>query len=278
MLEVASKSESNANNLFAPEKRNMVTGSGEQKMYKVIVAEDLAALRRHVRDVLTQTLGEVEMIEAKDGVEATELALSIKPDLVIMDVAMPVLNGIKAAQRIWEKLPRTRILFWSQYHREVYIRDLSRILPDEAIHGYVLKTAGDEKLAYAINCIVMYDNPYIDPAVRTIRSRLATKGEGLTDAEYETLLDIAVGMTDKAISLRRHISVRGVQNRVSLLFSKLLKGEDGIFREASGVEIINQRSRIVLEALKRGLIDTEEIQQLDNEFNEWFNADYRQER
>ncbi len=119
----------------------------------------------------------------------------------------------------------------SQYHREAYVRELGKIVPDEAIHGYLLKSEGDEKLEEAINAVFNEENPYIDPVVRGVQARLKCKDSSLTDVEFETLVDIATGLTDKAIAARRHISVRGVQNRLSMLLDKLVKGEDAHLRK-----------------------------------------------
>lgn len=244
---------------------------------KVLVVEDLPGLRNHLSDIVKKTVpGSVEIFEARNGLEAVELANTMVPTLIVMDISMPVLNGIKAAQRIWEKHPRMKILFWSQYHREIYIRDLGRIVPDHAIHGYVLKGESDEKLAYAISCVLLYDNPYIDPVVRGIKARLSRKSEALTDVEYETLQDIALGLTDKAIAMRRHISARGVQNRISLLFAKLLQTTRQVEESVEGLEIYNQRSRIIFEALKRGLLDTDELPALDKELSNWLEEEFSQ--
>jgi DNA-binding NarL/FixJ family response regulator len=205
------------------------------------------------------------------------MALAINPDLVIMDISMPQLNGIKAAQQIWAQAPSRKILFWSQYHREAYVRELGKIVPDEAIHGYALKGETDEKFSYAIRSVLLHDNPYIDPVVRGVQLRLHSKDGSLSDTEYETLLDLTIGLTDKAIALRRHISVRGVQNRLSMLLDKLLRGSDSYIRESAGMEIFNPRTRIVFEALRRGLIDPDELMPMEKDLNEWLTGEFEVE-
>jgi DNA-binding NarL/FixJ family response regulator len=151
-------------------------------------------------------------------------------------------------------------------------------VPDEAIHGYALKSETDEKLAYAITSVLLQDNPYIDPLVRGVQQRLQCKDQSITDVEYETLLDIAIGMTDRAIACRRHISVRGVQNRLSMLLNKLVAGEDAYLRELADMEIYNPRTRVVYEALKRGLLDTDELPALQKDFDDWLSEEYDFER
>ncbi len=240
----------------------------------ILIAEDLTGMRNYAADLMRKLFaGQCEVIEATNGNDCVSMAIEHCPDLIIMDIAMPLANGIRAAQEIWSRIPNMKILFWSQYHREIYVRDLARILPDEAIHGYILKSESDEKFEYAVNCILKHNNPYIDPVVRNIKSRLTKKDESLSDIEYETLIDICLGLTDKAIARRRHVSVRGVQNRVSILEAKLLKGQNVVAREASGLEVYNTRARAIFEAFKRGLIDHDMLEEMDNEMREWMAAE-----
>jgi DNA-binding NarL/FixJ family response regulator len=240
----------------------------------VLIAEDLTGMRNYAAEAVKRIFANnVEILEAVNGQDCVSLALEHNPDLVIMDISMPVTNGIRAAQQIWSRIPTMKILFWSQYHREIYVRDLARILPDEAIHGYILKSESDDKFEYAVNCILKHNNPYIDPVVRNIKSRLTKKDESLSDIEYETLVDICLGLTDKAIARRRHVSVRGVQNRVSILEAKLLKGQNVVARESSGLEVYNTRSRAIFEAFRRGLVDHDVIEEMDQELREWMAAE-----
>lgn len=250
-------------------------------MAKVLVVEDVSGLRQHVTRLLSERIpGPPEVIEATNGAEGLKLFRTVGPDMIIMDISMPEMSGIKAAQQIWSENPRVKILFWSQYHREAYVRELGKIVPDEAIHGYALKSESDDKLVYAITSILLHDNPYIDPLVRGVQARLQCKDQSLTDVELETLLDIVLGLTDKAIAARRHISVRGVQNRLSMLLSKLVAGEEAHLRESAGMEIFNPRARLVTEALKRGLVDVDELNSLDDELKDWLadEFDYEHQR
>lgn len=247
-------------------------------MIRALIIEDMAALREHAVRVLKRVCAAVEATEAANGADGLRLARSLKPDMIVMDISMPELNGIKAAQQIWLEQPRCKILFWSQYHREAYVRELGKIVPDEAIHGYVLKSESDDKFAYAVQSVLVHDNPYIDPVIRGVQARLQTKDDSLTDVEFETLLDIAAGLTDKAIALRRHISVRGVQNRLSMLLDKLVKGEDMHLRETAQMEIFNPRTRVVFEALKRGLLDPDSVVQLENEMFVWLTSEFDYQR
>ncbi len=93
------------------------------------------------------------------------------------------------------------------------MRELGKIVPDDAIHGYALKTESDEKLLYAVTSVLVQDNPYIDPIVRNVQQTLKIPDESLNESEYGVLIDLLLGLTDKAIAMRQHISVRGAQNK-----------------------------------------------------------------
>lgn len=240
-----------------------------------MIVEDVPALRHHVAALIRDKIdSNIRIIETSTGAEGVTMAAELSPDLIVMDILMPQMNGIKAAQQIWSQKPATKILFWSQFHRESYVREISKILPDEAIHGYALKSEKDDKLLYAINSVLLHNNPYIDPLVRKVEARLKIRDQSLTDVEYETLMDIALGLTDRAIATRRHISVRGVQNRLSLLLSKLIAGKDAHLKETAGVEVFNPRTRIVLEALKREIIDANDLSSMDAELDVWLSDEF----
>ncbi|MBU6452897.1 MAG: response regulator transcription factor [Cyanobacteria bacterium REEB67] len=246
---------------------------------KILIAEDLPSLQDHARALLERSFAEKnvpisEIQKASTGLDAVKKAAQNQFDLILMDIAMPELNGIKAASEIWARQPRAKILFWSQYHYEAYIRELGKIVPDEAIHGYVLKTESDEKMIDAINSVVFFDLPYIAPAVEAVKARLKERSSAVTDLEYETLLDIAAGLTDKAIAQKEHISYRGAQNRLSMLLAKLLKGEDGYLKESAGIEVYNPRVRLIFEALRRGLITQNDLSSHGQGVEEWLYSEF----
>ncbi len=238
-------------------------------MPKVLVVEDLPALRQHVISVLRNVIPGIHVVEAPNGTEGIKLFRSEKPDMVILDIMMPDITGIKVAQTIWSENPAAKILFWSQFHRESYVREIGKVVPDEAIHGYALKTESDEKLAYAITSVLLQDNPYIDPIVRGVQSTLRQREGILNESENETLVDVVLGLTDKAIAMRQHISVRGVQNKISALSDKLVKGLDEHVKESAEMEVFNTRARIILEAFRQGFIEREDIAEMERDMSDW---------
>ncbi|HEY9772431.1 MAG TPA: response regulator transcription factor [Planktothrix sp.] len=238
-------------------------------MFKVLLVDDVPALRQHFIEVLDRLSEPLDITEAASGAEAVKLSAAATFDLIVMDIVMPEMNGIHAAQAIWSDKPNTKILFWSQFHKESFVRELGKILPDEAIHGYALKTESDEKLLEAVQSVLLQDVPYIDPIVRGIEEHVQKGDVALTGAEYETLLDVMLGLNDRGIALHQYISVRGVQNRISSVSQKLVKNHDNYLKEAAGVELYNTRMRIALEALRCGLIDISELERLDTNLDDW---------
>lgn len=243
-------------------------------MHKILVVEDLEPLRTHMRAVLQKTLGEVEIIEAVNGTQGLAEFERVKPDMLILDIVMPEMTGTKLAKLIWSKHPNTKILFWSQFHQESYVREIGKMVPDEAIHGYALKTESEEKLAHAIKSVLILDNPYIDPLVRNIQHSVKHKDSLITPDEYSILVSLILGLTDKAIADREHISVRGVQNRISSLSQKLVKNLDSHSKESAGMEVLNTRARIILEAFRQRYIDVDDIAELEAEMIGWMSRRY----
>lgn len=253
----------------------------------VLIADSLTGLRNHAAKIVKAlTERPTNILEATDGPSLVELATAYSPELVIMDVALPLLNGIKAAAEIWSLKPDTKILFWTQSHREVHMRDLGRIVPRQAVWGYVLKNQADDKLRYAITSVWFHSNPYIDPEVRL--SLLATQQTPLSENEFETLQDLVLGLTEKAISMRRHISVRGVQCRTAAVYNKLLPGKrgsaaaGGTGATASGdpmlSDVFNPRARMFFEAVRRGLVEPDTLAVWERDLDIWLRTELGIER
>ena len=268
----------------------------------ILIADSLPGLRSYAGKIVKSlTERYVNIVEAEDGQAVVELARAHAPELVIMDVSLTQLNGIKAAAEIWHHKPDTKILFWTQYHREVYVRDLRRIVPVEAVHGYVLKNHTDDKLRYAILSVWLHSNPYTDPDVR--QSMLPNPREMLSDHEFETLQDLVLGLTEKAISMRRNISVRGVQCRTAAVYNKLLPNKragagsttsagagsvgaiHGPEASASGAssdpilsEVFNPRARAFFEAVKRGLVEPDTLAAWEKDLDVWLRTELGIER
>ncbi len=238
---------------------------------KVLIVEDDPLHRSYLHEAICASLPECEMvIEAQNGKEGEKLARDHKSAHVVMDLQMNNRNGIEAARTIWNERPDTRILFWSNYSDEAYVRGVSRIVPDGAAYGYVLKSASDERLRLALRSIFIEAQCVIDREVRGMQQKSLGHAKGFSDTEYEILVDIALGLTDRAIARRRGLSLRSVQNRLQQLYEKLEvyqsssdDNEDGRF---------NLRARAVTVALLRKLLNYSALERAETELSEWLSS------
>lgn len=238
---------------------------------KVLIVEDDPLHRSYLHEAICASLPECEMvIEAQNGKEGEKLARDHKSAHVVMDLQMNNRNGIEAARTIWNERPDTRILFWSNYSDEAYVRGVSRIVPDGAAYGYVLKSASDERLRLALRSIFIEAQCVIDREVRGMQQKSLGHAKGFSDSEYEILVDIALGLTDRAIARRRGLSLRSVQNRLQQLYEKLEvyqnsseDNEDGRF---------NLRARAVTVALLRKLLNYSALERAEAELSEWLSS------
>lgn len=237
---------------------------------KILIAEDDPFHRTFLSDTVQSTLPNCErVLEAEGGQAAIELAERNDIDGVVMDLQMPEVSGITAASKIWEKQPNMRILFWSNYSDEAYVLGISRIVPRQTVYGYVLKTASADRLGLAMTGVFLEDQCIIDREVRGVQQRALDVHQGLTNTEIEALTDIALGLTDKAIALRRGISTRSVQSRLKQLYEKL--GVDQVAHKEAG-PLFNSRTRAIAIALSRGLLNLEGLSLSEDKLNAWFKS------
>ena len=235
---------------------------------KVLIVEDDPLHRSYLHEAVSAALPECEtVIEAENGLSGEKLARDHKSAHIVMDLQMATRNGIEAARTIWKERPETRILFWSNYSDEAYVRGVSRIVPDGAAYGYVLKSASDERLKLALRSIFVESQCVIDREIRGVQQKRLGQTNGFTDSEYEILVDIALGLTDRAIARRRNLSLRSVQNRLQQLYDKLdvyqSTGED------SEDARFNLRTRAVTTALLRKLLNYSALEKAEADLQEW---------
>lgn len=205
---------------------------------------------------------------AQNGAAALELALKHENPLVVSDIQMPEMNGIEFAKALWEKKPTTRIVFWSQFKDEMYVRSLVKIVPPETVYGYILKSNTKEKIASAIETVLCDEQCWIDPEVRKVQGLTGHSQTALSDIEYEALVDISLGLTDNLIAQRRYLSRRGVQSRLNSLYNKLGIDQEQFHSDKHG-DALNLRNRAVAVALRRGLINAFELENEETVFQEW---------
>ncbi|BCR03522.1 two-component system response regulator [Desulfuromonas versatilis] len=205
---------------------------------------------------------------ANNGQLALELALKQENPLVVSDIQMPELNGIEFARTLWQKKPSARIVFWSQYKDEMYVRALARIVPPETVYGYILKSSPRERISSAIQTVLIDEQCWIDPEVRKVQGRAGHSQTALSDIEYEALVDISLGLTDNLIAQRRYLSRRGVQSRLNSLYTKLGIDQEQFHGDKFG-DAFNLRNRAVASALRRGLLNAFELEHEEEDFQAW---------
>lgn len=235
-----------------------------------MIVEEVPALRQHALSMIKKALDESQLqavFEADNAEDALRIFLEHRPQFVIVDTVNPGINGIKIAQYIWSQEPSTKILFWVNQHREFHIKELKRALPSEAVDGYILQTADADKVCRAIESLVKFSNSYVDANISLPATPTCAGDAHLTELEQETLGDLLLGLTDKAIARKRNLTVRGVQNRLSSLATKLLGRERS--QTESGIEFYNLRVRMIFEALKRGVYTVEDIPELERNLYCW---------
>jgi DNA-binding NarL/FixJ family response regulator len=163
---------------------------------KVLIVEDDPLHRSYLHEQVSAALPECgEIYEAENGQQGETLARLHGSAYVVMDLQMNGRNGIEAARTIWRERAETRILFWSNYADEAFVRGVSRIVPNGAAYGYVLKSTSEERLKLALRSIFIENQCVIDNEVRGMQQRSFAQVSGFSDSEYEILMDIALGLT-----------------------------------------------------------------------------------
>ena len=219
---------------------------------RVLLADDQDIIRTGLTIILNHQ-SDIEVVgQAADGNEAVELAKHLKPDVILMDIKMPHLNGIQATRQIVTALPKTQIIILTTYDTDDWVFDGIRA----GAIGYLLKDASGDNLAEAVRGALRGESQ-IDPTVarKVLREfqQLAQHRspapqppveeeplEQLTDREEEVLKLVAAGLANKEIAQQLSLSEGTVKNHISAILAKLHA---------------NDRTQAVLTALKRGLVD-----------------------
>ncbi len=188
---------------------------------RIMLADDHSVVRQGFRAILSQQADMQIVGEASNGREAMSLAEELKPDVIVMDVAMPELNGIEAARRLGTSIPNTRVLALSMHKDSVYVREMLKA----GARGYLLKDAGEHDLLEAVRAVAR-GGEYISPSVQSaLDSRYKMHGttplDLLTSREREVLQLIAEGKTNKEVAVGLNISVFTVDAHRGRIMEKL---------------------------------------------------------
>jgi DNA-binding NarL/FixJ family response regulator len=192
---------------------------------RILLADDHAMVRRGLRMVLDAEPDLEVVAEAGDGAEAVEIALAEKPDLAILDVSMPRLTGLQAAQEMSRRVPGLRVLMLSMHDNERYFFEALRA----GASGYVLKASADRDLVEACRA-TMRGEPFLYPKATSalIRDHLERLRDGdavgrdpLTPRESEIVKLIAEGHTSREIAATLVISEKTVERHRANVLEKL---------------------------------------------------------
>lgn len=217
-----------------------------------VVADDHPPIRAFSKKVLEENFASCNVLEAKTGKEALDLSLKNKPSLIIMDIAMPDIDGIEATQKIVQSLPNTGIVIYSNYGDEVYVRKIRQTVPVDRAFAYVLKTASQDQFAQALKQ-VHSGEVWLHPDVQQVvwKLNLNKKNTQLTDIQQQILVAVAIGKTNDWIAEKLYMSNKTIQYHLYSIYDKL-----GI---NSAAKKVNPRNEVVCVCLLKGLLDLQDL-------------------
>jgi DNA-binding NarL/FixJ family response regulator len=187
------------------------------KKYRVIIADDHTLFRQGLKLIL-EDIENVEVIaDVANGKELIETVLLLQPDLIIMDINMPLVNGIEASRLLLQQNPAIKILVVSMYSDEQYYNSVI----ENGVKGFILKDAENNELKTAVN-VILNGKTYFsqDLLLKMIRNRQANAQISITNREREVLELICRGLNSMEIATKLFLSERTVENHRSKLLSK----------------------------------------------------------
>jgi DNA-binding NarL/FixJ family response regulator len=200
----------------------------------VLLVDDHALVRRGFRRMLEDDAEISVVAEASDGPEAVRLALELRPQVIVMDCALPEFNGIEATRRIRKEFPTVEILMLSMHSEDTLVRQAL----DAGARGYVLKNAMDLDLVNAVKAVAL-GQAVLDPQVSKPASLKGERGSGLTTRELEILQHIVAGKSNKEIAVDLGLS----SNTVAVHRANIM--------DALG---IHKTAELVVYAIRNGLV------------------------
>jgi DNA-binding NarL/FixJ family response regulator len=223
------------------------------KRIKTLLADDHTIVREGLRALLAADR-EIEVVgEAHDGREAVELTASLRPDVVVMDIAMPILNGLEATRQILAASPGTKVLILSAHSDDAYI---DRVIAVGAV-GFLIKQTSAQILAKAIHEIMAgkaFYSPQVSKRIQDhyqkpdkIGGLMIKKATGLTSRELEVIQLVAEGQANKQVAAGLHISIKTVEKHRQHLMDKLnIHDTAGLTRYAITQGIIESSVQVTI--------------------------------
>ena len=216
---------------------------------RILIADDHAVVREGTRRVLEQEPDMEVVGEAGDGEEAVNLATSLKPDVAIIDISMPKMDGIEATRRIKAACPSINVLALSAYDDDQFVFSLL----EAGAAGYLLKSVRSRELLDAVRAVYSGESVLHPSIARKVLNRFVSasnKSEGketsgvLSDREMEVLKLAAKGLSNQDIAEKLCLSIRTVQGHLGHIFNKLQVGS---------------RTEAVVRALKEGWVTLDDV-------------------
>jgi DNA-binding NarL/FixJ family response regulator len=223
------------------------------KRITVLLAEDHEIVRQGLRKLL-EAEGDIEITgEATNGREAVALTKKLRPAVVVMDIAMPLLNGLEATRQIRLAVPATKVLILSAHSDDAYVEQVVAL----GAAGYLIKQTSADFLARAIREVEM-GNTYYSPAIaERLRDHyqpspdrtgmVKRKGEFLSSREMEVLQLIAEGQANKQVADELHLSIKTVEKHRQCLMQKLsIHNTAGLTRHAIAAGVIENSVQLTI--------------------------------
>ena len=223
------------------------------KRITVLLAEDHTVVREGLRTLL-EAEGDIQVVaEAETGRQAVELAKRLRPAVVVMDIAMPLLNGLEATRQILKAVPGARVLILSAHSDDAYVEQVTAL----GAAGYLLKQTSAHVLSKAVR-EVQKGNTFFSPSIaRRLHNRygqspdpgerVRKQGTRLSSREVEVLQLIAEGQANKEVAVELGISVKTVEKHRQRLMEKLnIHDTAGLTRYAIAAGIIESSVQLTI--------------------------------
>lgn len=197
--------------------------NGHDMNMKLLIVDDHPLMRAGIRTLLECRLDKPQIFEAADGREALEIAATVRPDIVLMDISMPGLNGVEATQRFAAELPMCRVIMLSMFCHEEQIAQCLRA----GARGYLVKNAAVSEVVSAIDAVqrgevfISQRAPAVVAKVLELKAPITSPLELLSGRQREILQMIAEGQSTKEIGYRLHLSSKTVETHRRLLMQRL---------------------------------------------------------